>query len=731
MLHLLLHVAFLWRIWTLPKPCFYRSPEVVLCQFSQLSAFPVLAVEPNIVQDSVEVDFGTPSPTLSVVCLFFKELQPYVFKTNKHLTSNSQLAISLHDGIKAFVALTSSGVKLTNIFTQPLNWTKSTDLPESATHAIDFGPGGLNSIGPMTARSLDRRVIRVIVLSEKGKGDTELFSAGDVKYDQSWTKKGSPKLMKTSDDKVHVDNPFTRLLGKSPIIVAGMTPTTVKAGLVSAVLSAGYHVELDGGGHHSRVSVCSVRKVAKIQTKIPDGFTFRYPLWQDMKKEGLPIEGFCVAAGIPTTEGAVEIIDGLKAAGIRHISFKPGSIAGIRPAVNIASANPDFPIIMQWTGGRAGTTLTKTSTSQFSRHTPASANMTTSSSLEFGVQPMPYGFLFASRVMIAKEAHTSSSVKDLIVKAAGVEDAQWEGTCSKETGGILTVCSEFREPIYKVATRALKLWKEFDDTVFKLPREKRGPWLKDNAGSTQIFLRNLTGDWLRRIEERFAGVKGLGKKASILQWLDTPGVFVQGFLKAYPLTAQTLFGLPKISRPFSTKCLNVFIYSRVLSRPIMPSNRTNRSKRSSKMLHHSQLVAKLLGRSHSRYESKIPVVDYVESPETEDWLELLAGAELNWYRTPICSPTVAQGKSFIDDPLHRLFAPHINQKVAFHTASGISDRVALYDNACSYGEHKAVFKAIEVKYNASMHVIEVTLFENRHTSSVSLPLQFICKPSES
>ena len=66
-----------------------------------------------------------------------------------------------------------------------------------------------------------------------------------------------------------------------------------------------------------------------------------------MCREGLPIEGFCVAAGIPTTEKAVKIINGLKAAGIRHVAFKPGSIDGIRQVVNIAAANPDFPIFLQ------------------------------------------------------------------------------------------------------------------------------------------------------------------------------------------------------------------------------------------------------------------------------------------------------------------------------------------------------------------------------------------------
>ncbi|KIM77058.1 hypothetical protein PILCRDRAFT_796648, partial [Piloderma croceum F 1598] len=50
----------------------------------------------------------------------------------------------------------------------------------------------------------------------------------------------------------------------------------------------------------------------------------------------------------------------------------------------------------------------------------------------YGVQPMPIdGFLFASRAMVVNEALTSSSVKDLIVAALGVDDANWEGTYSR------------------------------------------------------------------------------------------------------------------------------------------------------------------------------------------------------------------------------------------------------------------------------------------------------------
>jgi fatty acid synthase subunit beta len=118
-------------------------------------------------------------------------------------------------------------------------------------------------------------------------------------------------------------------------MVAGMTPSTVKAGFVSAVLSAGYHVELAGGGHYSATSLHS--KVSEIRSKIPAGvgimlsslyinprqFGFQFPLWQEMRKEGLPVEGFCVATGIPSTEKAAEIIDALKASGIKHVAFKP------------------------------------------------------------------------------------------------------------------------------------------------------------------------------------------------------------------------------------------------------------------------------------------------------------------------------------------------------------------------------------------------------------------------
>jgi fatty acid synthase subunit alpha len=67
------------------------------------TGFPVLSIEPSIIADSIEGGEGVPSTMLSVVGLTLKELTPHIDQTNKYLPDNSQLGVSLHNGIKAFV----------------------------------------------------------------------------------------------------------------------------------------------------------------------------------------------------------------------------------------------------------------------------------------------------------------------------------------------------------------------------------------------------------------------------------------------------------------------------------------------------------------------------------------------------------------------------------------------------------------------------------------------------
>lgn len=83
------------------------------------------------------------------------------------------------------------------IFTAPIHWTKAIDFPETATHAVDFGPGGLSGIGPLTARNLDGRGVRIIVVGDRAKGDAELYSSTEVKYEAWWGKDFAPSLVKS------------------------------------------------------------------------------------------------------------------------------------------------------------------------------------------------------------------------------------------------------------------------------------------------------------------------------------------------------------------------------------------------------------------------------------------------------------------------------------------------------------------------------------------------------
>ncbi len=65
--------------------------------------FPVLALEPSVVQDSIEGGEGQPTPMLSVNGLLLKDLQSHISKTNKYLPDNSQIDVSLHNGPRTFI----------------------------------------------------------------------------------------------------------------------------------------------------------------------------------------------------------------------------------------------------------------------------------------------------------------------------------------------------------------------------------------------------------------------------------------------------------------------------------------------------------------------------------------------------------------------------------------------------------------------------------------------------
>ncbi|OCL04747.1 beta subunit of fatty acid synthase [Glonium stellatum] len=504
----------------------------------------------------------------------------------------------------------------------PVNWERATVFPK-ATHILDFGPGGISGLGVLTNRNKDGTGVRVILAGAMDGTNAEVGYKPEifdrdadhaVKYAVDWVKEYGPKLIKTSVGQTFVDTKMSRLLGLPPVMVAGMTPTTVPWDFVAATMNAGYEIELAGGGYYNEKSMTEA--ITKIEKAIPAGrgitvnliyvnpraMGWQIPLIGKLRADGVPIEGLTIGAGVPSIEVANEYIETL---GIKHIAFKPGSMEAIQQVINIAKANPTFPVMLQWTGGRGGghhsfedfhqpilqmysrirkcQNLVLIAGSGFGGAEDTYPYLTGTWSGRFGYPPMPFdGCLFGSRMMTAKEAHTSKNAKKAITEAEGLDDSEWEKTYKGPAGGVITVRSEMGEPIHKLATRGVIFWAEMDQKIFSLDKAKRIPELKkmrnyiikklnddfqkvwfgrNSAGESVDLedmtygevirrmvdlmyvkhesrwidqsLKRLTCDFIRRVEERFSKTD----KESIIQnadELDTPFPFVQKVLQEYP-----------------------------------------------------------------------------------------------------------------------------------------------------------------------------------------------------
>lgn len=506
---------------------------------------------------------------------------------------------------------------------EPVNWERATVFPKS-THILDFGPGGISGLGILTSRNKDGTGVRVILagsvegtVPEVGY-KSELFDRDEehaVKYAVDWVKEHGPKLVKTSAGQTFVDTKMSRLLGVPPVMVAGMTPCTVPWDFVAATMQAGYQIELAGGGYYNARTMTDALK--KIENAIPAGrgitvnliyvnpraMQWQIPLLGQLRADGVPIEGLTIGAGVPSIEVAQEYIETL---GLKHIAFKPGSVEAIQAVINIAKANPTFPVILQWTGGRGGghhsfedfhqpilqmygrirrsDNIILIAGSGFGGAEDTYPYLTGTWSSSYGYPSMPFdGCLFGSRMMTAKEAHTSKNAKKAITEAEGLEDSEWEKAYKGPAGGVITVRSEMGEPIHKLATRGVRFWAEMDTKIFSLPKEKRVAELKKNreyiikklnddfqkvwfgrnkAGQSVdledmtygevvrrmvdlLYVKHesrwidksymkLTGDFIRRVEERFATQNGTASKLQSYSEIAEPYPTIDNILAAYP-----------------------------------------------------------------------------------------------------------------------------------------------------------------------------------------------------
>ncbi|KAJ2832438.1 fatty acid synthase alpha subunit Lsd1 [Coemansia erecta] len=312
-------------------------------------------------------------------------------------------------------------------------------------------------------------------------------------------------------------------------MVAGMTPTTVNEQFVAAINNAGYHAEIAGGGMHTEGEM-----VDKLQalTKLvgpgrgitlnciyisPQQWGFQFPALLRMRNKGFPIAGLCIGGGVPSLDQALEIINALRGAGIRHVSFKPSTAETIRHVVRVARASRGFPIVLQWTGGRGGghhsfedfhqpiletyaairacDNIALVAGSGFGDAEGSLPYVTGDWSIAYGRAPMPFdGILLGSRVMVAQEAGTSPAAKQLIVATAGLLDSEWDRTYDGAHNGVTTITSEYGEMNHILATRGFMFIRELYDTILNQPRDQHEELLL--ARKDEIISR-LNNDYMR------------------------------------------------------------------------------------------------------------------------------------------------------------------------------------------------------------------------------------------
>ncbi|MEZ0364275.1 fatty acid synthase subunit beta domain-containing protein [Mycobacterium sp. pUA109] len=362
---------------------------------------------------------------------------------------------------------------------------------------LDLGPGDI--LTRLTAPVIRGLGIGIVPVATRG-GQRNLFTVGAVpEVARPWTSY-APSVVALPDGRTKLATKFTRLTGRSPILLAGMTPTTVDAHIVAAAANAGHWAELAGGGQVTEEIFAA--RIEELTGLLEPGRTVQFNtlfldpyLWklqvggkrlvQKARLSGAPIDGVVVSAGIPDLEEAVELIDELNDIGISHVVFKPGTVEQIRSVIRIAAEVPTKPVIMHIEGGRAGghhswedldDLLLATYSELRSRSnitvcvgggigTPerAAEYLTGRWAQAYGFPLMPVdGILVGTAAMATKEATTSPSVKQMLVDTHGTD--QWI-SAGKAQGGMASSRSQLGADIHEIDNTASRCGRLLDEVA--------------------------------------------------------------------------------------------------------------------------------------------------------------------------------------------------------------------------------------------------------------------------
>ncbi|MDC4232389.1 DUF1729 domain-containing protein [Actinomyces sp. B33] len=397
------------------------------------------------------------------------------------------------------------------ILVDPLDWPARVDdaRRRGASWFLDLGPSPV--VGRLTAPLLAGTGSGVADAStheaRTGLDDGTLVPEAPVSWDDF-----APRLVSLPDGRTVVDTAFTRLTGRSPIVLPGMTPTTVSPEIVAAAANAGHWAEMAGGGQYSEEvfadnlqglrDLLQPGRTAGFNTMFFDRFMWNLQfgvqrIVPKARRAGAPIDAVTIAAGIPEPDEAADLIAQLADDGFTHLCLKPGTVEQIHACLDIADANPGTTLILQVEDGHSGghhswENLDDLLLATYPRiratpgvvlavgggiGTPADAAryITGRWSTDHGRPAMPVdAVLVGTATMACLEARTSPQVKRLLVETPGVGGDGWVGrglTAGGMTSGQSHLDADMHE-IENSSSRASRLIHEIGGDPDAL-RERR------------------------------------------------------------------------------------------------------------------------------------------------------------------------------------------------------------------------------------------------------------------
>ncbi|MEU1549426.1 fatty acid synthase subunit beta domain-containing protein [Nocardia sp. NPDC005745] len=432
------------------------------------------------------------------------------------------------------------------ILVDPIDWVEVVEgvISAGAQWILDLGPGDL--LSRVTSGTLKGTGLGMVAAATRA-GQRSLLTPGAAPEPATAWSAYAPRPVRLPNGRIVVETAFTKLTGRSPILLAGMTPTTVDAKIVAAAANAGHWAELAGGGQVTEQifadRVTELKKLLHPGRSVQFNSLFLDPyLWklqlggkrlvQRARSAGAPFDGVIVTAGIPELEEAVALIQELTEVGIPHVAFKPGTVAQIRAVLRIADEVPDYPVIMHIEGGKAGghhswedldDLLLDTYAELRNRAnvvvcvgggigTPERATeyLTGQWAVRHGYPVMPMdGVLVGTAAMATLEATTAPEVKQLLVDTPGTPDWVGAGTAS---GGMASGRSQLGADIHEIDNAASRTGRLLDEVAGDADAvaARRAEIIAALNATAKPYFGDLTTmtyqDWLERYVELAVGL---------------------------------------------------------------------------------------------------------------------------------------------------------------------------------------------------------------------------------